>query len=741
MTSFEKIQADALRSEPGTDTPSPYIQTEDDSSAVREWLQILLKWKWVVLGAIAVSLIVGIIATLVITRMYSASVSLEIAREEANVVNIEGVEPQIGSLDQEFYQTQYGLLRSRSLADAVVRELNLDKSAPFFEMFDEADKAYDIANAPVTQRNRENELDVRLASEILLEHISVSPERASRLVALSFESPDPEFSARVANTWAEKFIESNLARRFDATAYAREFLEERLAQVRERLEDSERQAVSYAANNNLVTITSPSDQPGGADEQRSLITDNLLALNDRLSEARGERIRAESRYRNSGRADASSEILTNPAISMLRQRRAEAAAEYARLMTQFQPNYPPAQAVQAQIQQYDESIAREEQRVRNSLQNDFQEAASAEATLRQRVGSLEQDVIDQRRRGIQYNIFQREVDTNRQLYNALLQRYKEIGVAGGIGTNNVAIVDRAIPPEKPSQPRPLLNLLIALLAGTALGIMLALVLDQIDEAITDPSQLGKDLKLPSLGTVPQAEEGDPLLELEDRKSHLSEAYLSVETALRFSTPDGLPRSLLVTSTQPGEGKSTTSVALATTLARLGNQTLLIDADMRSPSVNGLFELGNERGLSDVLSGNGDLGSIVVESHTPNLTLLTAGQMPPNAAELLSGNSFEAMIRDALKIYDVVLVDAPPVMGLADAPLIASKVEGTIMVIEANRTRARQAALALKRLRGSRAHLLGGVLTKFEAKKAHYGYGYDYGYGYGEKDRSTQVQHV
>ena len=717
------------------DTPAD----ERRNSVVRQWLQILTRWRWVVVGAVAVALIVSIILTMLVTRMYTASVSLEIAREEANVVNIEGVEPNIGSLDQEFYQTQYGLLRSRSLAESVVRELKLHRNRAFFEMFGEGDAIgpfSDLRSGPLPAEGDSER--IAKAAEILLDGVSVAPERASRLVIVGFESPDPKLSADIANAWAKNFIESNLARRFEATTYARDFLEGRLQQVRQRLEESERESVNYAASNNIITIGGPSDEAGQRSQERSVITDNLLALNDQLAAARGQRIAAESRFRQSGTSGASPESLTNPAIASMLQRRAEIAAEYARLLVQFEPEYPQARALAAELEQLDGSISREEQRVRSSLQNQYREAVSRETQLTARVDELQNQVIDQRRRGIQYNIYQREVDTNRELYNALLQRYKEIGVAGGVGTNNVAIVDPALPPEKPSKPRPLINLMIGLLAGIATGIGLAFILEQIDEAITDTGDVEAVLGMPSLGSVPKLSSEDPLEELADRKSALSEAYLSVVTALKFSTPDGLPRSLLVTSTQPGEGKSTSSVAIAVTLGRLGLQTLLIDADMRSPSLHNMLGLGNEKGLSDVLSGNSPLEGTLVDSNHPRLMIMPAGLAPPNAAELLSGAHVDGLLSEALRRFDAVVIDAPPIMGLADAPLIASKVAGTIMVVEAHRTRARQASLSLQRLRAARATMLGAVLTKFSSKRASADYGYDYGYGYGRTEETSEA---
>ena len=325
-------------------------------SMLRQWLRILLRWRWVILGSIIVSLLVALAITFMMTRMYRSSVSLEIARDDANVVNVQGVEPQVGTLDQEFYQTQYGLLKSRSLAEAVVQQLNLQDSRVFFELFGDNESLRLLGDAASGPPRREGRAErVRKAADILLDHVNVSPTRASRLVTLEFESPDAALSAQIANTWADKFIQKNLERRFDATSYARTFLESRLVQLRERLEASERQLVTYAANNRIIMLGAPTTQQGDRNQERSVITDNLIAMNEQLAVARGLRIAAQSRIGSGG---ASPESLTNPAINTLRQQRAESAAEYARMMAQFEPAYPPARALAARVERLDAAIAR-----------------------------------------------------------------------------------------------------------------------------------------------------------------------------------------------------------------------------------------------------------------------------------------------------------------------------------------------------------------------------------------------
>src|SRR5205085_8058331 len=345
--------------------------------------------------------------TFMMTRMYRSSVSLEIARDDANVVNVQGVERQVGSLDQEFYQTQYGLLKSRSLAEAVAQQLNLQDSRAFFELFGDSEALRQFGDAQAAPPREGRAERLRKATDILLDHVNVSPTRASRLVTVDFESPDAALSAQIVHTWADKFVQMNLELRFEATAYARTYLEGRLVQLRERLEASERQLVTYAANNRIIMLSAPSTQQSDRSQGRSVVTDNLIAMNEQLAVARGLRIAAQSRIASGG---ASPESLTNPTINMLRQQRAESAAEYARLMAQFEPAYPPARALAARVERLDAAIRLEEGRVRSSLQNQYREATAREQDLASRVSGLEHEVIDQRRRGIQYNIFQREVD-------------------------------------------------------------------------------------------------------------------------------------------------------------------------------------------------------------------------------------------------------------------------------------------------------------------------------------------
>lgn len=699
---------------------------------LRQYLRIALRWRWVVGGIIAGCLLIGIVITLLMTRQYTASTTVEISRESNNIVAIQGVEREAGLADQEFYQTQYGLLRSRSLAERVAAQLRLVDDPAFFELFDVDSEAlafqqvngrYGAAGRPERQR---------VAGDLLLKNLDIAPTRLSRLVEIRFTSPDPALSAKVANAWSANFIQASLERRYQATSYARNFLENRLNQLRVRLEASERQLVSYASAQRIINL--PGSQEQGRAGDRSIVSDDLTALNTALAAATADRIQAQARYEQRGAAGSTTEALRNIAINNLRQRRAELSAEYRRLMTQFEPEYPAAKALAVQIAQLDQSISREEARVSGSLAADFREANEREERLKSRVEALKQGFLDLRRRSIQYNIFQREVDTNRQLYDGLLQRYKEIGVAGGVGVNNVSIVDAADVPTRPSSPRLVINLGLALILGCGLGVLAALALEQMDEAIADPAEIERELGLPLLGSVPKLYDEEPKEALQDRKSELVDAYLAVQANLEFATEAGVPRSIAVTSTRPAEGKSTTALALATTLARAHKRVILVDGDMRSPSIHHFGGVTHDRGLSNFLSGQNDIDSLLFEMSTLGFTAMSAGPIPPNAAELLTGDRLRMLIDRLLERFDHVVIDSPPIMGLADAPLIASRVQGVVYAVESHGIRISLVKTGLSRLASANARLLGVVVTKFESKKAHFGYGYDYGYGYGRTDK-------
>ena len=695
-----------------------------------KYWQVLMRHRWLVLGVIAAAIIVGVVVTLLQDPLYSAQTRIEVRRGQDNVTDVESVTPQNSDQDLEFYQTQYALLEARSLASRVSRQLNLAQDDTFFELFDISldEDGAGLADRPARlSRDALAERQTK-AVNTLLDHVAVSPIRGSALVDLQFTSPDPGLSARIANTWAESYIQANLDRRYSSTQGAREFLEERLAELRDRLEESERQLVTYAADSGIVTLSSEQMADGRTRANRTLTIADIEALNTELASATADRVNAQSRLRRG----IDETLVNNDTLSALRTQRAEVSAQYSKMSSQFGNAYPPLQAVGAELREIDQEIAAQERRIREAARTRVEQAAQREGQLQSRIDRLKGDFIGEQRNSIQYNIYQREVDTNRQLYDGLLQRFKEIGVAG-VGTNNVSIIDAAEVPEVPSSPSLPLNLLVSLIAGMALAGGLVFTLEQIDQSLQDPADVG-DLDLSLLGVIPEVERAEVLAELKDRKSMLGEAYLAAQTNLSFLTDQGLPRSIMLTSTRPGEGKSTSALALAVMLSRVGKRVVLVDADIRSPSIGGFLALDNEQGLSNFLSGHDDLASLIRASSERGLDVITTGPPPPNAAELLSSQRFAELVTKLEGMYDAVVIDAPPVLGLADVPLISRTVDGVIYTIEANGVKMRGIEAALDRLRIAQANIFGALVTKYHARESSgygYGYGYAYGYGYGE----------
>jgi capsular exopolysaccharide synthesis family protein len=694
-------------------------------SIFRQILRVALRWRRYIIGSVAACLILGLIVTFLMTPMYRAATTLEIARESNKIVNIQGVEQEASDADQEFYQTQYGLLRSRALAERVAVRTGIVDDPAFFSAFDVGLPESQVGSGgrySAAGRPRRQEV----AGTVLLKYVRVVPARASRLVDITFTSPDPALSAKVVNAWSSNFIDLSLERRYEATSYARRFLEDRLRQLRERLERSERALVAFASRERIVDI--PTESGTGS---RSIVAQNLAELNTALARATADRLEAKARYDQGLRAGgATREALANTAINALRQRRAELSASYQRLMVQFQPDYPAAREISRQVETIDRSIRREEGRVSASFQTDLRTAERRENSIRDRVDVLKDDLLSLRRRSIQYNIYQREVDTNRSLYDGLLQRYKEIGVAGGIGVNNVSVVDQAQVPNSPSSPRLLVNLLLSLIAGGLIGFGLAYVLEQTDESITNPEDVEKLFGLPLLGVVPRTVDIAPLDALADRKSDLVDAYLAVQTNLAFSTAQGVPAVTAVTSTRPSEGKSTTAFSLAVLLARSRRRVLLIDGDMRSPSVHKLLGVDGSTGLSNYLAGHDHALEAIIHDERFGMDVLVSGPVPPNAAELLTGPRLEHLLDQLRARYDHVIIDSPPVVGLADAPLIGSRTDAVVFAVESNGIRFTMVKVALSRLSAAHARTLGVVLTKFDSKQVNYAY--EYGYDYGRK---------
>jgi capsular exopolysaccharide synthesis family protein len=677
-------------------------------------LHILSEWRALIIAAAVIGLLAGVALALLTTPMYRANVVMEVNPPAVEVVddNTRSSGPTIDTW--QFVATQRGLLQSRGLAEHVAQDLGLANNPEF------ADQSADPAAR------------VQQAAAKIAKNLEIAPQSDGELIRFGFIWPDPEMTSNVANAYADAFINTSLQRRYEASAYARNFLQKQIAKTRSELEKSERQLVQYAQQQGIIDTSSGTDR---ATDAASPQGQSLVALNQALADATAKRVAAEGAYREALSAGVTTEVAAS--TEALRQQRAKLEADYQSKRAFLKPSHPDMVALQAQITALDKEISREtaggERSRANTARAEYLAAVSAEQALQGKVAGLKSQVLNLRGRSIQYAILQRDVDTNRALYDALLQRYKQIGVAGGIGASPVSIVDRADRPTAPFKPNIVLNLIVGLALGLLAGIGLAVTLDILNDTIRTPSDVRNKLGMAFLASIPKrlgsSKRRDLLEELDDPGSPAAEAYATLGTSLRFTTDEGVPDALLVTSARAGEGKSSTALALAHHFAQLGKRVLLVDSDLRKPSFRGS---GNQKGLSALLTSDEDLSDHVTATTYDNLWLLQCGPEPPNPAALLSGSRFKAIMSEATSHFDIVVVDSPPLLGLADAPLLAATIPAVVMVVESGKTRTAAAVDGIHRLLAAGANILGVTLTKTGTKHSGYGYPYGYGYGYGRE---------
>lgn len=689
--------------------------------------------RYIVIGTLIVCTLLGVILTLLATPIYRASARIQIDMQAAQIIEGADVQPASGgTTDSDRYlETQVDVIESRALAREVANQLGLYRDPIFFEQMGMQPAESPQGAYNLTQTRREQVVDA------LHSNIEVKLPVDSTVVNIAFFSPDRGLSAKVANSFADNYIKSNLRRKFEASAYARQFLEDQLQQTRQRLEESERALITYARAARLIDTNSGN---GASSGPNSLTTSSLVQLNQNASQATANRINAEQRWREAAGTPLMNlgVVQQNPAISSLIQQRAQLRAQYLQNANRYAANYPTQVELQSQIDGLTGQISRLATDLRDGIRQDYVVAQRQESALLTQLSGLKDTTLAEQNRGVRYNILRREVDTNRQLYDGLLQRYKEISAAAGIAANNISIVDRAEPPVGAVRPRPLLNLALAIVAGLLIGFGLVFLRENFDDAIRSTHDVERKLGLPSIGVIPRLkEEADMAHEMGDRKSDMSEAYAALRTTLLLSTPAGAPKSLIFTSSGPGEGKSTSAIAIARSFAQIGRKVILIDADMRRPSQHKRFNVRNQKGLSSLLASQNSFDDVVLQTDQVGLDLIPAGPIPLNPAELIAGPGMLALVERCERMYDMVVIDSPPTLGLADAPTLVADAGSTIFVVEANRVHGRRANEALDRLRSGNARILGVLLTKFDAKAIGY-YSSDYGYRYNYGRQETQA---
>ncbi|WP_295531482.1 polysaccharide biosynthesis tyrosine autokinase [Novosphingobium sp. Chol11] len=687
---------------------------------------------------IAASLATAAVITLLQTPAFTARATLQINDQSVQILGKQDdiAQEQVTSPSdsERFLQTQMDILGSNAIAERVALKLRLVGNQKFFDAMGIRKQLADLTPAELKEST----------IEALLRGKDATLPRNSRIVTVGFTSTVPALAARIANTWADEYIQANLQRRYDSSAYAREFISGQLNDARAKLELSERELNAYARQAGLIrTHDAGNNQNRDSGSGSSITTASLLQLNVQANQAQAARITAEERWRSmsSGPLLSSPEVLANSAISNLLAQRSVSSADLERERARHLEDYPSVVQLKAQLASIDAQVQSVARNIRASVKQAYDSAKDAEQALNQQVLSLKSSSLAEQDRLVQYNLLAREADTNRTVHDGLLQRYKELNASAGISSSNIAIIDRAESPTKPSSPDLVKNLAIALFAGTALAGIIVFLRNQLDDAVRIPEDIDAKLNMPLLGVIPLAKAADIDTMMKDPKSAVSEAYNSLRSSLLYSSANGLPKTLLITSSLPAEGKSTTSLALAAGFARLGRKVVLLDVDLRRPAIHRLLGapgFDNGYGMSSLLTSQGSIDEALKPTEHENLTVITAGPVPPSPTELLSSGRVEQILEELSGRFDVVILDSPPVLGLADAPLMAALVEGVILVVKSDRSRRGSLKSSLRRLRSMHTNILGGVLTMFDASDNSNGYSEYYGYNYYQYSAKTDV---
>ncbi len=714
-------EPDAGRGGPTVDRAG--LEELDDGFRARDYLRLVYKWRRLAATLWLLVFVAAIVYGFTATPLYDATTTLLIEVDEPNVVTFEEVIEE-GRVNPDYYQTQYDVLASRSLARRTIERLGIWDHPDLGGSTEAARAASDdgvmAGSAGSAARTR--------VVDRFLGRLRVAPVRNSRTVDVTFRSSSPEIAARVVNTLARAHIEWNLEFRFQSSREASDWLRERLAEQRAQVEASELALQRYREANDAISL----------DTRQDVVVQELVDLNAALTRARTERIEKEARYRRfealqdrSGAIDTLPEILSNSFVQNQKARVADLRRQEARLAENLGDRHPDLIEVRRAMQAAEEELRIETVRVIESVGNDFQAAAAQERGLWRELETQKDEALALNRTGIEYGVLTREAESNRQIYEALLQRANETGVAGELRTSNIRVVDEAEVPVRSAHPRRLMIALGGLFSGLGLAVGLVLLLDRLDNRMTTPDDIQNCLGLAFLGMVPVVE-GDRsaqrLLAAGDASAqrllvdggvadaNFAESVRSIRTNLVFSSAAQGCRTIAVTSTAPGEGKSLLAGNLAIALAQTYERVLLLDADLRRPQVHVTFGQTLQPGLSDLLVGQAKAADVLrrdVVTKLPSLSLIPAGTLPPNPAELILSVRFQEYLSSLTESFEWIVVDTPPVMPVTDAAVISRLVTGVLFMVDATKPVRRSAPKALEQLSRAHARVAGAVLNRVD----------------------------
>jgi len=753
-------------------------EDRNDQIDLQDYLRVIMKRGWTIFTFFTVVVLTVAFQTFSATPIYQAVSRIVIERENPNVVSIQEV-MVVNADESDYYQTQYKIIESRTVAREVINRLKLRESHEFFpppkdnifsnikSWFTDAggfwgdwitstlktetgSEKYDVGNdkSEESEEPEESESDSRLINAFL-GRASVQPIRNSRLVDVSVAASDPKLAARMANELVRSYIAQNLEIKLKAAKDAVKWLADRADEERSKVEVAEKALLDYKREQGVVTDFS-------IDADR-INAQNLANLSTQVVNAESMRVVAETRYEqavtleaNPEMLDSIPEVLKNPLIREIKKMEVEIYNKMSELSKKYGQKHPRMVAIRSELADLDKRKKREIRQIVNSLRNEYRLAIAKENSLRNALDAQNAQSLVMKRKGIQFGVLSRQVDSSRYMYEMLIKRFKETALTGEIKTGNIRVIDKAEIPLHPIKPNKRLNIILAVIVGLTLGVGLAFFLEYLDNTIKLPEEVKSYLKIPYLGPIPafatkKDYDGVPpdLVTVHSPKSGTSESFNGLRTSILLSSVDSAPQVVLVSSSGPDEGKTICSANLAVTMAHSSmtassdadgleeenSRVLLLDCDMRRPRLHQLFEVRRGAGISNILVGKGELQHSIVHTPIPNLDIIPCGPIPPNPSEILGSRKMRDLIAELRKVYTRIVIDSPPVMAVTDTMVLAPLADGIVYVVRAGDTPRQVAQNGLRQLTSINANILGAVLNCVgNGKDGYYDYQYYYYYG-------------
>jgi succinoglycan biosynthesis transport protein ExoP len=743
-------------------SPRVYPELLSHESALGEYIRVLLKRKWTVLACLVAIFSVVAIASLKMTPIYEASGSIEINKPDSSLGNFSNSPTfNVDYYDPTELETEVMILKSDLLALQVVKDLGLDRRPEFGGKTPNLPSSLDLAPDPLqADPSRTSALLSGFRSNLV---VTLSPN--THIIKVSFRSPDKDLTSTVVNTLMTTYSENNFKSRFDSTMQAEDWLSKQLVDLQMKVETSQEKLVRYQKEHEIL----------GIDEKQNITTEKLDELNKALTSAESERMDKESIYRlvQSGDADtiASAASVLDSAgagtqsasglLEVLRAKEADMKIQAAELSTQFGPSYPKVAQLNTQLKETDAQILAETRKIAGKIRGQYMAALQRENMLHDALEKQKQEANKLNESAIQYSILKRDLETYRTLYEGLMQKMKEAGVSAGLKSNNFRIVDIARVPNAPIEPNIPRNLAFAFMLGLTSGVGLAFLLEGLDNTVRTTEQAQMISGFPPLGMIPMgsrasregpnakrlvlaasnsSNEAVELVTQNRPQSQMSESYRALRTSLLLSNLGAPPKVIMITSALPQEGKSTTSISCANVLAQKGIRVLLIDADMRRPSIHKTLGMGPRSGLSNVLTGSATLQQTITRCPVlPNLDVLPAGTPPPNPAELLASTNMRDVLEELRGQYDHIVVDTPPTLSVTDAVVLSPRADAIVLVIRSGHTTKQALRRSRDILTQVNAKVSGVLLNAVDLSSPDYYYYYEYKSKYSRYYRDDEPQ--